>query len=76
MNGALSESLGDDLNITLDDELKKTISWLDNFYKEKEFEYPTMGSKSVPLHIHFDEPLSGLLKALDDFYRTKVTRRG
>ena len=61
-----------DLNLKLDRDLTNAILRLNNFYKPKYFEYPTLGYSELPLYIQFNQPIKLLLNKIEDCYRQNL----
>lgn len=63
------------LNINFADDFKSVLVSLNSYYKSKDFEYPSTGSKTVTLYIQLNEPIELLLEKMEEFYRSDLHQK-
>ena len=63
------------LDVNFTHEFKSVLVSLNAYYKSKDFEYPSTGSKTVTLYIQLNEPIEVLLTKMEVFYRSDLHQK-
>ena len=68
LTAVIDAGIDKQLDVNFTHEFKSVLVSLNAYYKSKDFEYPSTGSKTVTLYIQLNEPIEVLLTKMEVFY--------
>lgn len=75
LSAVIDTGIDKQLEVNFTDEFKSVLTSLNAYYKSKDFEYPSTGSKTVTLYIQLNESIEVLLTKMEEFYRSDLRQK-